>query len=257
MKQMLIAANWKMNKTREESQTFANELLNWLGNNTLRSSVLICPPFVNIPYVYDILGNSSVQIGAQNCHFEKEGAYTGEISPQMLISANCKYVIIGHSERRTYFHEDDETINKKIKNALNFGLKPIFCIGETLKERKMQLTNNVLERQIRIGLDGIDSSTLENIVIAYEPVWAIGTGISATNEQIDEAHNFIRKLLVDSFGESGNSVLILYGGSLNSKNAYEIFSLANVNGGLIGKASLDVNEFIQIIKTSEQILSMV
>jgi triosephosphate isomerase len=257
MKQMLIAANWKMNKTREESQTFANELLNWLGNNTLRSSVLICPPFVNIPYVYEILCNTSVQIGAQNCHFEKEGAYTGEISPQMLISANCKYVIIGHSERRTYFHEDDETINKKIKNALNFGLKPIFCIGETLKERKMELTNNVLERQIRIGLDGIDSSTLENIVIAYEPVWAIGTGISATNEQIDEAHNFIRKLLVDSFGESGNSVLILYGGSLNSKNAYEIFSLANVNGGLIGKASLDVNEFIQIIKTSEQILSMV
>jgi len=254
---MLIAANWKMNKTREESQTFANELLSWLGNNTLRSSVLICPPFVNIPYVYDILGNSIVQIGAQNCHFEKEGAYTGEISPQMLISANCKYVIIGHSERRTYFHEDDETINKKIKNALNFGLKPIFCIGETLKERKMQLTNNVLERQIRIGLDGIDSSTSENIVIAYEPVWAIGTGISATNEQIDEAHNFIRKLLVDSFGESGNSVLILYGGSLNSKNAYEIFSLANVNGGLIGKASLDVNEFIQIIKASEQILSMV
>lgn len=252
---MLIAANWKMNKTRVESESFANELLSWVEKNNLRSKILICPPFINIPFVYNILCKTAVQIGAQNCFFEKEGAYTGEISPQMLVSVGCKYVIIGHSERRTHFGENDEVINRKIKSALASELKPIFCVGETLNEREMQLTNNVLERQIRIGLCAIDSNIMENIVIAYEPVWAIGTGISATTEQIDEAHNFIRKLLVDLFGNSGKAVLILYGGSLNSNNAYEIFSLENVNGGLIGKASLDVKEFIQIVEKSEQILS--
>ncbi len=254
MKQMLIAANWKMNKTPGESLLFVNELLKWVRKRNPKSQILICPPYLSIPSLFEILQKSRIHLGAQNCHYEKKGAFTGETSPEMLSAAGCEYVIIGHSERRTYFHENDELINKKIKSTLNFGLKPIFCIGENLIERKRLLTNNVLERQIRIGLEEISSDLLNRIVIAYEPVWAIGTGISAANEQIKDAHDFIRNLLSQLFGNTGKDVMILYGGSLSSKNAEDIFSLENVNGGLIGKASLDVEEFTRIIEISEKIL---
>lgn len=254
MKPMLIAANWKMNKTPSQSLLFAKELLKWVEERTPKSQILICPPYINIPYLLEILQKSKINLGAQNCHYEKEGAFTGETSPEMLSSAGCEYVIIGHSERRTYFREDDELINKKIKSALNFGLKPIFCIGENLIERKRLLTYNVLERQIRIGLEEISSNILNRIVIAYEPVWAIGTGISASNQQIKDAHDYIRNLLLQIFGNAGKEVMILYGGSLNSKNAEEIFSIENVNGGLIGKSSLDIEEFTRIIDISEKIL---
>lgn len=254
MKEMLIAGNWKMHKTLEDALELAYQIKNWIGNNKLKAKVAICPPFAFIYPIAKLIEGSKIGLGAQNCYFLAEGAYTGEISPPMLASIGCQYVIIGHSERRTHFNEDNELINKKIISALNFGLKPIFCIGETLEERQAGRTFDILERQIRIGLQTVSAHLIERIIIAYEPVWAIGTGISAKTEQIDEAHKFIKQFLETLFPNSAEQVLILYGGSLNANNAKEILSIPDVYGGLIGKASLDAKEFIKIIEHAEQIV---
>ncbi|MCX7880382.1 MAG: triose-phosphate isomerase [Ignavibacteria bacterium] len=253
MKQFLIAGNWKMNKNVSESLAFVDLLLKWLEENNPSSKIIICPPFTSLYPISEKLQGSSLSLGAQNCHWEEKGAFTGEISPSMIASIGCQYVIIGHSERRTYFSETDNTINRKILSATRFGLKPIFCIGETLQERNDGLTFNVIERQIRLGLKGISKTEINRITIAYEPVWAIGTGVSAELYQIDEAHKFIKTLLANLFEVSGEEILILYGGSLNSNNATEIFSLPEVYGGLIGGASLDFTEFTKIISIAEKI----
>lgn len=252
MKKMLIAGNWKMHKNLAEAISLAIDIAYWVQRRQVRSKVAICPPFPFLLEIARLIEYSKVKVGAQNCHYESEGAYTGEVSPRMLASIGCEYVILGHSERRQYFLESDELINRKILTALDFGLKPIFCIGETLEERRDGKTFEIVERQINIGLHNVPLDLLHNIVIAYEPVWAIGTGISAKTEQIDEAHKFIRELLKGKFGDSGSELLILYGGSLNSKNASEILSLPEVNGGLIGKASLEASEFTKIIEYAEQ-----
>jgi len=254
MKQILIAGNWKMHKNLEDAIELASRIVEWTTLNNPRAGVAICPPFPFLHPLKNVVEGSKVRLGAQNCHYEAEGAYTGEVSPRMLASLGCEFVIIGHSERRAYFNENDKLINRKLLAALKYGLKPIFCIGETLQEREQGQTFSVIERQIRAGLNNVADAELEAITIAYEPVWAIGTGISASTNQIDEAHNFIRKLLRELYGRAGENVLILYGGSLNSKNAPEILALNEVYGGLIGKASLDAEEFTKIINFAEQVI---
>ncbi len=255
MKPMLVAGNWKMNKNIAESVTLVSEILSWLDGRALKSKVLLCPPFTSIPAVQKLIENTSLLLGAQNCHYESKGAYTGEISPPMLKSAGCEYVIVGHSERRAYFFETDNIVNKKVIALLAHNLKPILCIGETLDERDNGLTFDVVERQIQLGLKGVAPEQIAQIVIAYEPVWAIGTGVTATTEQIDEAHRFIRNHLVKLFSSRANDVMILYGGSVNSQNCLEIFAIPEVNGALIGGASLVGKEFVSIIESSEMIAS--
>ncbi len=253
MKSMLVAGNWKMNKNISESISLVSEILSWMNNKTLKSKVLVCPPFTSITSVQKLAEKTSLLIGAQNCHYEEKGAYTGEISPSMLKNAGCEFVIVGHSERRTYFLENDDIINKKILSLLAHNLKPIFCLGETLSERNSGMTYSVIENQILLGLKNISSEQITQIVIAYEPVWAIGTGVTASIEQIDEAHSFIRQNLTELFGKVANDVLILYGGSVNSQNCLEIFTIPEVNGALVGGASLIGSEFISIIESAETI----
>lgn len=253
MKSMLVAGNWKMNKNISESISLVSEILSWMNNKTLKSKVLVCPPFTSITSVKKLAEKTSLLIGAQNCHYEEKGAYTGEISPSMLKNAGCEFVIVGHSERRTYFLENDDIINKKILSLLAHNLKPIFCLGETLSERNSGMTYSVIENQILLGLKNISSEQITQIVIAYEPVWAIGTGVTASIEQIDEAHSFIRQNLTELFGKVANDVLILYGGSVNSQNCLEIFTIPEVNGALVGGASLIGSEFISIIESAETI----
>jgi triosephosphate isomerase len=255
MKRMLVAGNWKMNKDIAESVALVSEILSWLDGKDLKSKVLVCPPFTSIPAVQKLIENTSLLLGAQNCHYESKGAYTGEISPSMLKSAGCEYVIVGHSERRTYFFETDTLVNKKVIALLAHNLKPILCIGETLDERNDDLTFDVIERQIQLGLRDVDAEQIAQIVIAYEPVWAIGTGVTATIEQIGEAHRFIRNCLIKLFGGIANDMMILYGGSVNSQNCPEIFAIPEVNGALVGGASLVGKEFVSIIESSETIAS--
>jgi triosephosphate isomerase (TIM) len=255
MKKMLIAGNWKMNTNVVQSKKLCEDLLVGLTQmNSLKSKVLVCPPFTNIQIVSDTLKNSVILYGAQNCYYEPQGAFTGEISIPMLSHLGCTYIIIGHSERRAYFSETDEAINKKVIAILNSGITPIMCIGETLEERQSNSTFSVLERQLTIGLNNITPDKISDIVIAYEPVWAIGTGIAATTEQVHEAHTWIRNYLTEKFGQFGQSVILLYGGSLNSENADTLLKLDDVNGGLIGGASLKPDVFLSIIKTAESII---
>lgn len=253
MKPMLIAGNWKMNTTAEEATTLAQQIVSGIANVSLKSKVLVCPPFTNISTVSQIVNGSRVMLGSQNCHFEPKGAFTGEISLPMLKSLACTHVIIGHSERRAYFHESDELINKKAHAILGAGLQPIICIGETLEQRQSNKTFDVLDFQLTHCLKGIEPAFTQSVIIAYEPVWAIGTGIAAVPEQIDEAHNFIREKIVSILGNDAKQVPILYGGSLTNQNADSVFAIENVNGGLIGGASLKAELFLEIIQSSEKI----
>ncbi|MDQ1265941.1 MAG: triosephosphate isomerase [Bacteroidota bacterium] len=252
MKKMLIAGNWKMNTTSKESKALIEMILERLSDlGRLKSQVLVCPPFTSLMSVSDVLRGFDVFLGAQNCHFQAQGAYTGEISLPMLKQLKCDYVIIGHSERRTYFFETDEIINKKIKAAISANIVPILCIGETLQERQEGSTFSVLERQLSICFKDITPEQLKQMVIAYEPVWAIGTGLAATPEQAQEAHYWIRSYLNDNFSGAAEDLILLYGGSLTPDNADDILSLPDINGGLIGGASLKPDSFISIIKTAE------
>lgn len=248
MKQMLIAGNWKMNTTSFEAEKLCGLIaVGIMKMPRIDIKILICPPAVNISYVGKIIKGSRISLGAQNCHFESKGAYTGEISVEMLSHIGCDYIITGHSERRAYFGETDDIINKKAHAILSGGLIPIICIGETIEQRKAMQTFEVLEKQLSQCLDGFTESFIEKTVVAYEPVWAIGTGLAATIEQVDEAHNWIRGYLENSKGPNAKDTILLYGGSMNAGNAGELLGLENVNGGLIGGASLKADSFLAII----------
>jgi triosephosphate isomerase len=244
----LIAANWKMNKTVGESVQFAQQLVAEFAEFTERE-IVIAPPFTALYPVAQVLQESPIRLSAQNVHWYEKGAYTGEISPGMLVDVGCEYVIIGHSERRTLFGEKDGDINRKISTAFTFDVTPIFCIGETLDERTAHKTFDIVNRQIKEGLNNIPSDDIKRIVIAYEPIWAIGTGKTATVEQAEEVHRYIRNLIVDSFGEdTGKNVRIIYGGSVNQDTIGGLMTQPNINGALVGGASLDIESFRNIIK---------
>jgi triosephosphate isomerase len=243
-----IAANWKMNKTVGESIQFAQQLVAEFAEFTERE-IVIAPPFTALYPVAQVLRDSPIHLSAQNVHWNENGAYTGEISPGMLVDIGCEYVIIGHSERRTLFGEKDGDINRKISTALTFDVTPIFCIGETLKERTAHKTFDVVSRQIKEGLNNIPSDDIKRVVIAYEPIWAIGTGKTASVEQAEEVHRYIRDLIVDSCGEdTGGNVRIIYGGSVNQDTIGGLMIQPNINGALVGGASLDIESFRNIIK---------
>jgi triosephosphate isomerase len=211
--------------------------------------IVVCPTFLAVYPVGQALKGSNVQLGGQNCYLREKGAFTGEVSPQMLIDAGCQWVIIGHSERREYFKESDEFLNQKLKFALGAGLKVMFCVGETLAEREGGRMNEVLTRQITQGLQGLSAADFDNMSIAYEPVWAIGTGVTATPEQAQEAHAFIRSLVADQFGRDvADKVRIQYGGSVTPDNAATLMGQADVDGALVGGASLDAEKFAKIVK---------
>jgi len=249
MRRLLIAGNWKMHNNIPESLDLVRKILYGVQNITVLD-ILVCPPFTALKSVYDLIKGSNIKLGAQNVHWEMKGAFTGEISPLMLKDVGCEYVIIGHSERREYFKETDDIINKKIFAALKVGLKPIVCIGEKLEERESGVTEKVLEQQITEGLKGLSNEDMENITIAYEPVWAIGTGKTATPEIANTTQSFIRNKIKEIFNENiAEKVRILYGGSVKADNAKALLEQEHIDGALVGGASLDAENFIKIIKS--------
>jgi triosephosphate isomerase len=244
----LIAGNWKMYKTNAEAVETAGRLVELVAD-TSEVDIMIAPVFTAIDPVSKVVKGSRVGLGAQNLYWEKEGAFTGEISADMLVSAGCQYVIIGHSERRQYFGETDETVNKKISAAITANLIPVFCVGESEAERESGNTFSVLDKQVKDGLKEKFVEDLGSLVIAYEPVWAIGTGKTATNDQAQEAHKYIRSLIDDVFGTAfADSVRILYGGSVKPANVTELMAMPDIDGALVGGASLDAESFSQIVK---------
>ena len=251
MRKKIIAGNWKMNKDIPASEILINELKSKLQNEKISAEVIVCPPFTSLESSAKLLKDSAIKLGAQNMYFEDDGAFTGEISASMLKSTGCEFVILGHSERRTIFMENNELINKKIKKALQSGLKPIFCIGETLQEREDRITETIVKTHVIEGLKGISSEELKNIIIAYEPVWAIGTGRNATPQQAEEVHLFIRNLISEIYSkESSESLIIQYGGSVKPDNAKDLLTQPDVDGALVGGACLKADSFISIIKSA-------
>jgi triosephosphate isomerase (TIM) len=254
MKKYLIAGNWKMNTAPKEAAVLASAIRKGLvGMDLSRVGVLLCPPAINLQRVIQITYESDIKVGAQNCHYAKSGAYTGEISCEMIKKSGAEYVIIGHSERRQLFGETDEFINEKVHSAIGAGLHPILCVGETLEQRNEGSTLAIVIGQLEKGLAGLTAEQSGSIIIAYEPVWAIGTGISATSEQAEEVHSQIRSAMRVIFGEKGNNMFVLYGGSMNAQNAAELLSQPNISGGLIGGASLKAEDFLSIIKTAGEL----
>jgi triosephosphate isomerase len=248
----LVVANWKMNKGLVQSQQFADAMKSFVEKNKgLYCDIMICPPFTSLETVQKRINGTSIKLGGQNMHFESMGAYTGEISAGMLKSCGCEYVILGHSERRTYFHETDAIINNKVLKALDEGLKPLLCVGETLQEHEDHITEGVIEDQLKACLNSVTIDHISNMVIAYEPVWAIGTGKNATPHQAESVHNFIRKRIKKMYSEeASNAIKIIYGGSVTPANAKELFTPQTINGGLVGGASLDEKSFIEIINSA-------
>lgn len=244
----IFAGNWKMNYTLKECENYFGRFLPLLAEANLEDRVvIIAPPFTALYFVSKLIEGSSVELGAQNVHFEKRGAFTGEISPPMLKELGVKYVIVGHSERRHLFGESDELIAKRAKGAYDEGLIPILCVGETLEEREGGRTFERVEAQLREGLKYLDKTSVERLIIAYEPVWAIGTGKNATPEQAEEVHRFIRECLQELFGESAVTVPILYGGSVTPENVEALMAQPHVDGVLVGGASLDPEKFFKIV----------
>lgn len=247
----MVAGNWKMNKNLQEGIELAKSINSAIINEKQDDvEVVICAPFTHLNVVYSTIDNNSIKIGAQNCSNEKSGAYTGEVSAEMIKSSGAEYVIIGHSERRSYFGENNELLSKKVDMALQYDLKVIFCCGEVLGERESDNYFNVVSEQIEKGLFHLSENQFSNVTIAYEPVWAIGTGITASSDQAQEMHKFIRKTISRKYGEKvANELTILYGGSCNAINAKELFAMEDVDGGLIGGASLKTEDFCSIIKS--------
>ncbi len=251
VRKAIIAGNWKMNKTRPEAKALLTELAPMVAD-VKDVEVIACVPFTNLETAIEATKGTNIKIGAQNCHFEKSGAFTGEISADMLVEMGVEYVVLGHSERRQYFGETDETVNKRTKAALAAGLKPIVCVGELLWERECDITEEVIARQIKLDFYSLTSEDIKKCVIAYEPVWAIGTGKTATAEQAQEVCAFIRGCLAKQYGEdTAEAVTIQYGGSMNAGNAAELVSKVDVDGGLIGGASLKAPDFTAIVKAAE------
>ena len=248
MRTPLVAGNWKMNKTVAEARDLVNKMSTPLGEIAGVEKVL-CPPYLALMAIAETLKNTDIGVGAQNMHWEEKGAFTGEVAANM-VKEFCKYVIIGHSERRTYFGETDETVNKKVVAALKAGLTPIVCVGETLDQYESGQTAEVVRRQIKNGLAGIDSANASKLVVAYEPVWAIGTGKASSGENANTVHQkVIRPALSELFGEDGaQSIRILYGGSVTASNAAEFFAYPDIDGALVGGASLKADEFVAITK---------
>jgi triosephosphate isomerase len=248
MRKKLIAANWKMYKTGDQAQAFVSAFLPLVWEHT-RDDIVLCPSFLCIPGVAEALRGSRVKVGAQNVSWEKEGAYTGEVSAHMLVAVGCTHVIIGHSERRTYFGETDDTVNRKLRAALAVGLKPIVCIGEVLQEREAGVTEDVLRRQCSIAFRDISGGEAIPMIIAYEPCWAIGTGKTATPELAADAHRLIRFEAAQAFGEGvATQMRIIYGGSVKPENAHALMSQPEIDGALVGGASLDPKSFAAIVQ---------
>ena len=251
----LIAGNWKMNLTASEGAKLIADLkaaCNGGCKCDCAPEVLVCPPFTTIAAVLEAVKGTPIEVGAQNVHWAESGAYTGEISAKMLVELGVSHVIIGHSERRQYFGETDETVNQRVKAALAAGLKVVLCIGETLAEREKGVTNAIIEKQVRWDLDGVTAEQLANVVLAYEPVWAIGTGKTATNEQAQEVHAFIRDLLAKMYcAECAAAVRILYGGSMKPANAAGLLAQPDIDGGLIGGAALKAADFMALIQAAK------
>lgn len=248
MRKRIVAGNWKMNKTIPEGTEIVNELIKLLKSSPVKDVVVVvAPPFIHLSEFSGLLTDHAF-LGAQNCSVEESGAFTGEISVPMLKSAGVEFVILGHSERRLYYHETDHDINKKVKMVLKHGLTPIFCCGEKLYEREKGIHIEIVKQQIDHGLFDLSPDDFSKVVIAYEPVWAIGTGKTATPGQAQEMHKYIRNLIEQKYGSiTAQMTSILYGGSCKASNAKELFSNPDVDGGLIGGASLDAKEFIEII----------
>ncbi|HEV2964812.1 MAG TPA: triose-phosphate isomerase [Candidatus Angelobacter sp.] len=248
MRKKLIAANWKMYKTQQQAEQFVSAFLPLVQDHE-RDEIVVCPPFVCLPAVIAAVHGSRVQVGGQNMYWEQEGAFTGEISAPMLRAVGCSHVIIGHSERRQYFGETDATVNLKLKSALASGLQPIVCVGEILAEREAGLTEQVLRQQCSVCFRGISSVEAAPLIVAYEPVWAIGTGKTATPELAAEAHQVIRAEAAKAFGdEAAEALRILYGGSVKPENARALMSKIEIDGALVGGASLDLKSFAAIVK---------
>ena len=246
MRKPIIAGNWKMNKTAKEAEALINELKPLVAKS--KPEVVICVPYTDLWVAKSAIEGSKIKLGAENVAWADSGAFTGEISADMLKEIGVEYVIIGHSERRQYFGETDETVNKRTKQALAKGLKPIVCVGETLEEREKNKTNKVLKKQILGGFDGITAEDFDNIVVAYEPVWAIGTGKTATAEDANTTIAYIRRVIKNAFGkEVAKALRIQYGGSMKPSNAKELMAMKNIDGGLIGGASLKAADFSAIV----------
>ncbi len=247
-RRIIIAGNWKMNKNIGESIELASSIKRSLYD-VEEVEIVVCPPFTSLSDVNEITMETNIKLGAQDCYWEKEGAFTGEISAPMLKSIGCEYCIIGHSERRQFFGETNETVNKKLKVLLKEGIKPIVCVGEKLEERKSGKTFDVVKDHVMNSLAGISKEEMLRTVVAYEPVWAIGTGVNATKEQAQEVHKYIRTLLVQMHGEEvARSVRIQYGGSVKPENIKELISQEDVDGALVGGASLKADSFVQLVK---------
>ena len=247
----VIAGNWKMNKTPAETTALINEMKPLVAGADCK--VVLCVPFIDIPAAIAAAEGSNIEIGAENVHFKSNGAYTGEISAEMLVASGVKYVVVGHSERRQYFGETDQTVNLRTIAAVKSGLTAIVCVGETLEQRELGYTETLLKYQTKMALTNISAEELKNIIIAYEPVWAIGTGVTATADQADEGNGYVREAIAEVYGkEVAETVTVQYGGSMNAKNADELVAKVNVGGGLIGGASLKAEDFAVIVKAASK-----
>ena len=248
MRTPVIAGNWKMNKTVAEAVALASEIKEKVAG-VENVKIIVCPVFTAVKSVADVLKGTNVKVGAQDMYWETSGAYTGEVSGEMLLEAGAEYVIIGHSERRQYFGETNETVNKKLKKALAIGLKPIVCIGETLADRESGATEAVVEKQVREGFVGLTAEEMKGTIIAYEPVWAIGTGKTATAEQAEAVHAFVRNLVAQLWDkETADAVVIQYGGSMKPENVASLLAQPDIDGGLIGGAALKADSFEKLVK---------
>jgi triosephosphate isomerase len=252
LRKAVIAGNWKMNKTKAETTALIGALAAEIKETS--AEIIVCVPFTDIDAAVAATQGTQIKVSAQNLHWAASGAFTGEISAQMLLDAGVNCAVIGHSERRQFFGETDQTVNQRVIAALNAGITPIMCIGEYLQQRKDDVTNEVLAMQLKLGLKNIPAADAKRIIIAYEPVWAIGTGETATAEQADDACKAIRDVLADLYDrETADSTVIQYGGSMNAKNARELLQKEHVDGGLIGGASLKAEDFLSIIKTANEL----
>lgn len=248
MRNKIIAGNWKMNNDIPQTTELINGLKSALAAQSVKATVIICPPYTSLGTAQQLIAGSSIKLGAQDVSLYDSGAYTGEVSVAMLKSVGCSYIIVGHSERRQYHHETNDVINQKAKKVLAGGLIPIICIGETLEEREKNITNDVLTTQVKGCLAGLPSADVERSIVAYEPVWAIGTGKTATKEQAEEAHRVIRNVIAGLYSnETAEKVVIQYGGSVKADNAKELLSQPNIDGALVGGACLKADSFTAII----------
>ncbi|MEM1484346.1 triose-phosphate isomerase [Oscillospiraceae bacterium PP1C4] len=251
LRQAVIAGNWKMNKTRPEALALINELKPMVAN--ANCGIVICVPYTNLQTALDATKGTNIKVGAENCHWAKSGAFTGEISADMLAEMGVEYVVIGHSERRQYFGETDVTVNQRVRAGLDAGLKVILCVGELLEQREQGITEETVGLQTKVALGGVSKDELKNIIIAYEPVWAIGTGKTATSEQANEVNHYIRTVVAKLYDNAAaDAMTIQYGGSMNAANADELLAQPDVDGGLIGGASLKAADFTTIVNAASK-----